>query len=478
MKRLTELGAEVSSSLDAARAKSDAAARVRERLLARQVPRLRSGWRAADRERERRRSAVVAALALAATVAVTAFFAWPRRAPDAQRYDHATAPALSFVVGEGSGEERGSDGAFIAAPETGGTPVTFSDGSTLRLAPSARLRVSALERDGARVLVESGSVHVAVVHRDDTRWAVEAGPFEVRVTGTRFDVVYEPASTGLVVRMREGSVFVRGCGLLGDEGRKLVAGEQLRVSCKDKAVHVTAADPIVPVNAAGATEPAIPSGTANAAGATDGTAPAAATDDSPAGIATTQRPATAPSGTAPPTKREPLAAASATTRAHDGPRAVVDLARRGAHSEALMAAEANGFGATCEALSGPELLALADAARYAGRFDRANEALEVTRRRFAGADAAATAAFELGRIAMDIRRELSVAGEHFETYLRERPSGSLAREALGRALEARSRAGDGARAERLAVRYLAAYPDGPHAKLARKLTAHDEDPKP
>ncbi|MBX3203253.1 MAG: FecR domain-containing protein, partial [Labilithrix sp.] len=442
MKRLTELGAEVSSSLDAARAKTDAAARVRERLLARQVPRLRSEWRASDRARESRRFAVVAALTLAATVAATAFFAWPRHVPD----DHATAPALSFVVGEGSGAERGSDGAFIAAPETAETPVTFSDGSTLRLAPSARLRVSALERDGARVLVESGSVHVAVVHRDDTRWAVEAGPFEVRVTGTRFDIVYEPASTGLVVRMREGSVFVRGCGLLGDEGRQLIAGEQLRVSCRDKAVHVTAADPSAPMNAAGALEPAgATSVPANAAGAADGfapatataptaatepttaTAPTAATDVTAAGIATAQRPATAPSGTAAPTKGESIAAPS-TTRAHDGPRAVVDLARRGAHSEALMAAEANGFGATCEALSGPELLVLADAARYAGRFDRANEALEVTRRRFAGTDAAATAAFELGRIAMDIRRELSVAGDHFETYLRERPSGSLARE--------------------------------------------------
>ena len=153
------------------------------------------------------------------------------------------------------------------------------------------------------------------------------------------------------------------------------------------------------------------------------------------------------------------------------------LVQRGAHSEALAVAESRGFGATCDALAGPDLLQLADAARYAGRFDRATEALEITRRRFAGSDSAATAAFELGRIAMDIRRELAAAGDHFETYLRERPTGSLAREALGRAIEARSRAGDHARAERLAVRYLAAYPDGPHAKLARKLSAPEQEPR-
>src|SRR5262249_18300744 len=96
---------------------------------------------------------------------------------------------------------------------------------------------------------------------------------------------------------------------------------------------------------------------------------------------------------------------------------IVGLARRGAHTEALMAAEAAGFATTCDALSGPDLLILADASRYAGRFERANEALRAARRRFAGSDSAAVAAFELGRIAMDITSDLGVAGDHFEDYL-------------------------------------------------------------
>jgi TolA-binding protein len=116
-----------------------------------------------------------------------------------------------------------------------------------------------------------------------------------------------------------------------------------------------------------------------------------------------------------------------------------------------------------------ELLAAADAARYQGDSDLAIESLTTVRRRFAGTDAAASAAFELGRISFDARKDFARAGDWFDTYLRERPNGALAREALGRALEARHRGGDGARAEHLAVRYLAAYPDGPHAKLARKI---------
>jgi hypothetical protein len=461
MSRLEELGSEVSSSLEQARTHGDATARVRAKLVARQVPRLRAEWRE-QRASANFRFAVVATLAVAATIALTAFFAWPRHQPRAAavspvRKDESS--KLSFVVGEGASEERGATGTFIAAPLAKETPVTFSDGSRLRLAPAARVRVAEVAREGARVLVESGAVHVSVVHKDETRWAVEAGPFEVRVTGTKFDVVYDPASTGLVVRMTEGSVFVRGCGLLGDDGRRLSAGEKLTVSCKDKAMSVSSADDPSALPPAAASE-----------------APGRESLANPMGSPTESSTKGSISTTAPAVPNTPGSAAATVNHANtNAPHDVIALARRGAHTEALMSAEANGFAATCDALSGPDLLLLADAARYAGRFDRASEALEITRRRFAGSDAAATAAFELGRIAMDIRRDLTASGDQFETYLRERPSGSLAREALGRAIEARHRSGDNARAERLAVRYLAAYPDGPHAKLARKLTSTDVD---
>jgi hypothetical protein len=153
----------------------------------------------------------------------------------------------------------------------------------------------------------------------------------------------------------------------------------------------------------------------------------------------------------------------------DPTRNIVNLARSGQHAEAIAAAEANGWDDTLAVLSGPELLLLANAGRYAGRFELATAALQTTRRRFADTDSAATAAFELGRIAMDIRHQMKPAGDDFELYLRERPDGPLAREAMGRAIEARYGAGDQDRARELAKRYLAAWPEGPHAALAKRV---------
>jgi len=422
---LSRLGREVSEDLERAREREavGTSSRVREKLLRRETP----AFRAAQKKSKKPVVFVgTAALAVAASIALYA--AWPS-SPSSKPPVVVAAPvnaanpapaSLSFTIDT----TPGTTGAFIAAPPAKELPVTFSDGSRVRLAPAARARVAQVGHDGARVLVESGTVHVAVVHRDEaTKWAVEAGPFEVRVTGTKFDLSYDPNDTGtLIVKLEEGSVFVRGCGM--GEGRRLNVGEQLRASCKDLSSNIS---PI-------------------------GSASVDALPDAP--IAAAPLKATAPS---------PAATPSSSSE-------VVALAKRGAHAEALAAAESNGgFAHTCESMTGSELLLLADAARYAGRFDRANEALSAARKRFAGSDSAAIAVFELGRIAMDVKRDLPAAGDHFETYLRERPTGSLAREALGRALEARQRAGDQARAERLAIRYLDAYPDGPHAKLAQKL---------
>jgi TolA-binding protein len=56
----------------------------------------------------------------------------------------------------------------------------------------------------------------------------------------------------------------------------------------------------------------------------------------------------------------------------------------------------------------------------------------------------------------------------FELYLREQPRGLLAREASGRVIESHLAMRNGSGAKRAASRYLAAYPDGPHASMARQ----------
>jgi transmembrane sensor len=384
MNALARLGDEVSRDLEETRTASGGASRVRARLVTRaplrsQKPRLRIGR-------------IAGALAMVALMVLGVGFGL-----------HSRTRELTF---------NGSVGAFMAAPETKELPLSFSDGTRVVLAPSTRARVASITPKGARILVESGKLHADVVHTGDAKWAVEAGPFEVRVTGTSFDVTWDPKDEAIVVALSEGSVVVTGCTL--GEGKRVVQGEQLRVSCKEAPAPATTA-------AAGAT-------------ATPAMTPDTLPDAPPA----------APSATA-------LAASSPSTK----------LAPPVAKPAVVEAAQP----------TASELLAAADAARYQGDFDRAIESLNAVRHRFAGTDAAASAAFELGRITFDARRDFARAGDWFDTYLRERPNGALAREALGRALEARNRAGDATQAEHLAVRYLAAYPDGPHAKLARKITA-------
>ena len=102
-----------------------------------------------------------------------------------------------------------------------------------------------------------------------------------------------------------------------------------------------------------------------------------------------------------------------------------------------------------------------------GHRDTEREALVTCRRRFPGSERAAVAAYELGRSSSP-----SEASSWFgHLYLGEQPGGALAREASGRLVEARASAGDDRGAREAAARYLARYPNGPHAQLARQVLA-------
>ena len=101
-----------------------------------------------------------------------------------------------------------------------------------------------------------------------------------------------------------------------------------------------------------------------------------------------------------------------------------------------------------------------------GRADIERNALLACRSRFKGQPAAARAAYLLGR-----STGAGEAASWFETYIREQPAGALAREASGRLIESQQRAGNVAATREAASRYLATYPDGPHASLARQVLA-------
>jgi hypothetical protein len=109
-------------------------------------------------------------------------------------------------------------------------------------------------------------------------------------------------------------------------------------------------------------------------------------------------------------------------------------------------------------------LRLAQVAQLSGHRGTERESLLACRRRFPGTEQGAVAAYELGRASTPAE-----AATWFDAYLREQPGGPLAREALGRLLEARAGAGDDVGARDAASRYLAKFPDGPQAPLARRV---------
>lgn len=355
--------------------------------------------------------------------------------------------AISFTVGDGA--EQGAVGLWVAPLASAPMDVRFSEGTVVTVTPGGRMRVTDTNAGGATLLIERGAIHAAIVHRStDTRWSLHAGPFHVRVTGTSFDARWDPVTETFELTMLEGSVVVTGPRLPSE--RAVVAGEQLVVSASHMELRSTAKAAPPPASAdapASSAEPqpggseAAPAGTAKL-----NTPPGAAsnTPSDTAGVASSEKGART-AGEAP----------SVSWRA---------LARAGKHKEAMDAAEAVGFSGEVTRANASDLLALADTARFAGRPARAKEALMAMRKRFS---ARGSTAFLLGKISADQLRSPGEAAMWFETYLQEEPGGPLAEQALGRLMEIRKR--DAGAARLVAQRYLARYPTGAYAALARSL---------
>lgn len=406
---LRGLGKEIAEASDRA-ADPTTLARARQRFMA---------PAAAARPRGPILAMIAATLALALLALV-----WIRRAPAAIAFDVGAVPT------------RGAVGEWVAAADA---PVAlrFTDGTAVTLAAGGRLRVTDADAAGASMLIERGTLHAVVVHTGAaTRWSILAGPFAIRVTGTVFDAAWDPATETLRVHMDEGAVRVEGPEV--PKERTIVAGEDLVISARDGRMTLTS----------------------SRASTSDPASSAASTAPVPAVVAPA---AVAPSHLAPATSTITIATASA----DPAPPAWKALAAAGKYREAVEAAERPGFRGQIDHATASELLLLADAARFAGRLDRAREALLAARSRPGPRGATA---FLLGKIADDQAGASAEAITWFETYLHEAPSGALADQALGRILELERRR-DPAAAREIAARYLAKYPGGAYAPLARSLVS-------
>jgi hypothetical protein len=437
--RLRRLGSAVAdvSDLDAEQRES-AASRARQAFVAGGTPAAsaRPAWRAP-------------VLAAAACVAIAGLSL--RWSPWATQKPH----PLTFSVAAdlpGLPPTDGVVGDWVAAGTAKPRAAHFSDGSDLSLSPGARMRVTTTRPEGADVLIEQGSVHVAVAHPNTPRppgrsgpasfwerWSVRAGPFEVRVTGTTFDAAWDPNAERFELTMIEGRVLVTGPNLPPE--RAVVGGEHLVVSVKDGRMVLSSLG----------TEPASETPGAAAASTSEPVTPPPTASSG----AVAKAPELGATGEAP---KPPLPAAAAPWK---------DLAASGKYKDAFAAAEAAGFSAEVERGQAGDLLMLADAARYSGSPARAKEALLAARRRFS---VRGQSAFLLGKIAADQQGSPGEAVTWFETYLHEQPGGPLAEQALGRIVDL-TRRSNPAGARDAAARYLARYPEGSYAALARSLTA-------
>ena len=411
LSRLGRDAARLQDEVLASRAPEDAHARFKEAWNARPLP----GMKAV---RRRRLSYAAWSFAGVGTVAAaTALFVLKRPG------------TLSFRVAD----ERGAVGAWIVADqESSGrpdVPLRFSDGTNITLEEGALGRVASVGSEGADIVVSRGRVHASVVHKAASAWRVSVGPFLVHVTGTEFDTAWDPNQRVFTLDLHRGSVFVTGCGL---EPQAVHAGGALRFRCEDGRVVTEGA------KSASTEEEAHEEAPPDAGAADAETVPSVA---SPPRV-----PLHAPAPAAPP------------------PTDWRDLARSGAHAQALTAALPR-FEAECEQADAVDLASLADAARFAGDEGHARRALLALRTRFPGTTQATTASFLLGTLA-EGDGAFSEAADRFSAALTENPAGPLAREAEGRFIEATRRAGRLEDARRAAQHYLQRYPSGPHAALA------------
>lgn len=285
------------------------------------------------------------------------------------------------------------DGTFSTKASRG--VLHFTDGSRVTLQAEAQVEVVDTSPQGATLQLREGTAEFDIRHQAETSWSVRSGPFDVQVTGTRFDTSWSERAQSFELRLHEGSVVLSGGELASPQ--RLKPGERFFALVGEKKYGVL---PLL--------EPALP----KAPDAQVGPAVVPLMDPEP------------PEATKRPTVSEtqPVSPNGA-----DWSR----LLRDGKFAEVLTQAEARGLQQCLRSCSLAELRALADAARYSSKLEIARRCLHAQRDRFAGDAAATTALYLLGRVE-EQAGQTGLAREWYSRYLKESPTGSLAPEAESR----------------------------------------------
>ncbi|MDX2020255.1 MAG: FecR domain-containing protein [Deltaproteobacteria bacterium] len=290
----------------------------------------------------------------------------------------------------------------------------FSDGSQATLEPGAVGSLLRLDSHGADLRLSTGQIDIKVKKRRGARWAVLAGPYQVRVTGTHFQVRWLDAAGRFAIRMWEGEVVVQGPGLAG--GRALSAGQSLELPLQP--VVVPNEKPFVPAPVVGTLMPEPPH----------------------------TRPRSSPGGN------------------------WKDLVAQGKYQMVLAEATRHGLPRVLKHASLDQLAALADAGRYGGNAHIAKQALLAQRKHFPRSERAVMAAYLLGRLAEDAGQPKAAVG-WYDLYLYAGKHQALAEESLGRKMLALERAGLAEATLKVARAYKRQYPNGSFFHAAQRIEA-------
>jgi len=315
------------------------------------------------------------------------------------------------------------DSGYLLVPESAESVLTFSDGSKVSMSPRARGRVVDLGSSGARFALESGRASVSIVPRQQTHWTFDVGPFVVTVHGTSFDVAWDPAEAVFELELVTGSVSVTSP--INEPEIRLRPGQTLRVNLRDHTSTIATG--------------AVAIGTAQMPERADSPSRQSVPGEAPA----------------------PLPAWS-----HRG---WSNMVAEGKAMAVLADVEASGLETVLERADSDDLWALANAARYAGRFEIASRALTMQRTRFPSSSRSREAAFLLGRLHDRDSEGPARALKWYDRYLAEAPNGAHVSDALGRKITLLERWKRRDEAVVVAEEYLRRFPSGTYARAARAL---------
>jgi transmembrane sensor len=331
------------------------------------------------------------------------------------------AAVLAWVDGQDAGPLADTTGTSVGGFARGTT--RLSDGSSVAVAEDAALDVLGNDSHAVSLLLRSGTASFDIEPGGPRRWSIECGLVTVEVIGTELTIERREATSTspeeVRVAVARGVVLLRG-DRVPDRVRRLTAGEELIVQ-GEQSPAVAAAPSLSDASSSdGPTEEHTEDRSAGHSVVADVAAPMPETT----GVAW-----------------QSLADQGEYVRAYDL------LGREGVSREVTSAGV-------------DELMALADVARLSGHPDEAIGPLERILELHSASSQAPFAAFILGRIHLDHRRDPVAAAFAFEQALEAGLPEDLARAAQAHLAVARGRAGDVVGAGAAAGEYRGRFGEG------------------